>query len=152
MAAKRGTMTTAVSKANPRRHDDLKRMLEECRLGMATALRSRIRDVRADGPAELSNDGEDGHADMHEDVEFALIQMKVETLTRVSAALVRLEAGEYGDCLECGAEIAEKRLRALPFALRCKSCEEARELALDRARQVARQRGGPLLFAFAASR
>ncbi|MBY0493356.1 MAG: TraR/DksA C4-type zinc finger protein [Cyanobacteria bacterium] len=31
------------------------------------------------------------------------------------------------DCFECGEEIAEARLRALPFAVRCKDCEEALE-------------------------
>jgi RNA polymerase-binding transcription factor DksA len=31
-------------------------------------------------------------------------------------------------CLECGEEIPERRLRAPPFAIRCKDCEEALEV------------------------
>ena len=50
-------------------------------------------------------------------------------------ALARLEQGNYGNCFDCGEEIAEKRLRALPFAVRCKDCEEARENAEQRERQ-----------------
>jgi len=42
--------------------------------------------------------------------------MKSETLNKVNDALVRLESGNYGNCFDCGEEIAEKRLRALPFA------------------------------------
>ena len=43
-------------------------------------------------------------------------------------------------------EIAEKRLRALPFAVRCKDCEEAREVAEQRERQMAARRGSSSLF------
>ena len=52
----------------------------------------------------------------------------------------RLEEGNYGYCFECGDEIAEQRLRALPFAVRCKDCEEAREVAEQRERSVAAPR------------
>lgn len=71
--------------------------------------------------------------------------MKSETLNKVTDALARLEQGDYGNCFECGEEIAEKRLRALPFAVRCKGCEEAREMAEQRARQQSR-RGASSLF------
>jgi len=66
------------------------------------------------------------------DIEFALIQMKAETLDQINQALSRLDEGAYGYCLECGEEIPERRLRALPFAIRCKDCEEALEVAKER--------------------
>ena len=66
------------------------------------------------------------------DIEFALIQMKAETLDQINQALSRLDEGAYGHCLECGEEIPERRLRALPFAIRCKDCEEALEVAEER--------------------
>ena len=72
--------------------------------------------------------------------------MKSETLNKVNDALVRLEQGNYGNCFECGEEIAEKRLRALPFAVRCKDCEEAREVAEQRERQLTQRRGASSLF------
>ena len=46
----------------------------------------------------------------------------------------------------CGEEIAEKRLRALPFAVRCKDCEEAREIKQQRDRLMAQRRGAASLF------
>ena len=59
--------------------------------------------------------------------------MKEDALRRVREALVRLDAGEYGYCAECEGEISEKRLQALPFAIRCAACEASHE------RRVARE-------------
>ena len=50
-------------------------------------------------------------------------------LVKIEAALRRLSMGTYGDCSVCGLPIAESRLYALPFALRCRDCEQAREAA-----------------------
>jgi DnaK suppressor protein len=73
------------------------------------------------------------------DLDSALLQMRAETLTRIDAALGRLDAWKYGSCAECGDEITERRLRALPFAVRCQACEEKREEAHSTAaRQSAR--------------
>jgi len=69
----------------------------------------------------------------------------VETLHRIEEALERLEEGTFGYCFECGDEIEERRLRALPFAVRCKDCEEARETAERRERQQANRRSSGFL-------
>jgi DnaK suppressor protein len=90
--------------------------------------------------------GETSEVDIQEDIELALIQMKAETLNKINEALARLEEGRYGLCFECGEEIAEARLRALPFAVRCKDCEEAREIAAQRERSMAQRRGSSSLF------
>lgn len=41
------------------------------------------------------------------------------TLADVERALVKLEEGSYGRCDVCGEPIAEERLEALPWAVRC---------------------------------
>lgn len=41
---------------------------------------------------------------------------------RLTAALARLEAGEYGECLDCGEPIAPKRLDLDPAVPLCISC------------------------------
>jgi DnaK suppressor protein len=41
----------------------------------------------------------------------------------VLAALVRVEDHSYGQCVDCGHEIPEGRLEALPDASRCVSCQ-----------------------------
>jgi DnaK suppressor protein len=90
--------------------------------------------------------GETSEVDIQEDIEHALIQMKAETLNKINEALARLEEGRYGMCFECGEEISGARLRALPFAVRCKDCEEAREIAAQRERTLAQRRGSSSLF------
>jgi DnaK suppressor protein len=42
--------------------------------------------------------------------------------TRITAALARIDEGEWGYCLNCGEEIAEKRLRHDPSAPLCVGC------------------------------
>ena len=83
--------------------------------------------------------------DVQEEIEFALIEMKAETLKKIDAALRRIGEGTYGECFECGEEIPAARLRALPFAVRCKDCEEAREAAELRER-MSQRRGSSALF------
>ena len=41
----------------------------------------------------------------------------------VAAALDRLTAGEYGECLGCGHQVPEGRLDARPEASRCVKCQ-----------------------------
>lgn len=73
-----------------------------------------------------------------EDVENAQEQWDARVLTAMSnedaraleqvvGALVRLDEGEYGICVDCGEEIDPKRLEAIPEAARCVADEEKRE-------------------------
>ncbi len=132
--------------ARTRRYNELKKMLEDRRRELMSDLQGRMRDVRAEGDRDVLDDGESSEVDIQEDIELSLIQMKSETLNKINEALGRLEGNTYGDCFECGDEIAEPRLRALPFAVRCKDCEEARESAEQRARVLSQKRGSSALF------
>ena len=140
--------TTKKGAAKKSRYNELKKMLEERRRELMSDVQGRIRDVRADGnkDRDVLDQGESSEVDIQEDIEFALIQMKSETLNKIEAALRRLDEGTYGDCFECGDEISEARLRALPFAVRCKDCEEARETAEQRERALAQRRGSSALY------
>jgi DnaK suppressor protein len=114
------------------RYAELTRILEE-----------RRREIMDQGVLDAAESSE---ADIQDEIEFALIQMKAETLHKIEEALRRLEEGTFGYCFECGEEISERRLRALPFAVRCKDCEEARETAQQRERAIAQRRGAASLF------
>ena len=98
------------------RYADLKQILEDRRREIVSEVQGRIRDVRAESSTSKVNDvfdaGESSEADIQEDIEFALIQMKAETLQKINEALSRLEDGKYGFCFECGDEIAEQRERS----------------------------------------
>jgi DnaK suppressor protein len=140
--------TTKTKGTAKNRYNELKKMLEDRRRELLNEVQGRIRDVRLEGNKErdVLDQGESSEVDIQEDIEFALIQMKSETLTKIDAALRRLEDGTYGDCFECGDQISEARLRALPFAVRCKDCEEARETAEQRERAMAKRGSSGLFF------
>ena len=133
--------TKTIVAANGRRDHDLKTMLQDRRRELMYEVQGRIGDLRTDFTKEpqVLDQGESSEVDIQEDIEFALIQMKAETLNKIDLALRRLSEGAYGVCFECGDEISERRLRALPFAVRCKDCEEARETAEQRERIMARR-------------
>ena len=123
--------TTTNTSRKSTRYLELRQMLEDRRLELMNEVHGKIRDVRIDKgkDRESLNPGESSEIDIQEDIELALIQMKFETLNKINEALKRLEEDSYGNCFECGEEINEARLRALLFAVRCRDCEEVRELA-----------------------
>ena len=45
-------------------------------------------------------------------------------LSKIEGALRRIDAGEFGDCFECGEEIDARRLCADPTITRCLACAE----------------------------
>jgi DnaK suppressor protein len=126
-------LKTTSTAAKRRRLDDLRRMLEGRRAHLAHDVQDRIRGARSDGPRDrdVVDAAESSEEDIQGEIGFALLQLKSETLKMIDTALRRIEQGDYGDCFECGREIAQARLRALPFAVRCRDCEAVRE-AIDR--------------------
>jgi DnaK suppressor protein len=135
-------MANGATTAKKRRSDDLRKMLEDRLHELTLDVHGRIRDARVDGSngRQAFDEGETSELDTQDELEFALIQMKAETVNRIDTALRRLEEGTYGRCVECGDDIAATRLRALPFAVRCKDCEEVREVAEQRDRTAAQRR------------
>ena len=143
-------MEAKKNEMNKARYNDLKQMLGDRKRQMLSQVHEKIRDVRSENASGKVNNvldpGETSEAGIQEDIEFALIQMKAETLDKINEALSRLEEGAYGNCFECGEEISQARLRALPFAVRCIECEQARENAQKRERQMAQRAGNSNLF------
>lgn len=45
-------------------------------------------------------------------------------LTMIDEALVRIEAGEFGECIRCGEPILDRRLEAIPWARYCIKCQD----------------------------
>ena len=58
---------------------------------------------------------------------FALSDTERQILLEIDEALVRLEGGKYGTCLNCSEGIPKARLRALPWARYCIDCQEQAE-------------------------
>jgi DnaK suppressor protein len=47
-----------------------------------------------------------------------------EEIRKIGKALERLDHGDYGLCVNCGEDISEQRLEALPYADVCIDCAE----------------------------
>ena len=63
-------------------------------------------------------------ANERREIGFATRELLVERVNRITAALDRLNDGEYGICIECGEKIAAARLRALPEVQTCVRCQD----------------------------
>ncbi|MBU4305690.1 MAG: TraR/DksA C4-type zinc finger protein [Candidatus Omnitrophica bacterium] len=48
-------------------------------------------------------------------------------LFHIDDALRRIEEGVYGICESCGKKISKARLKAIPYALLCRTCKEKHE-------------------------
>ncbi len=46
----------------------------------------------------------------------------------ISEALRRIEEGTYGRCIDCGRWIRLQRLETIPWAKRCRACQEKWEM------------------------
>jgi DnaK suppressor protein len=133
-------------KMSDARRSELTAILHDRRRQIQNDVQNRIRDSRADRGHEVVDDVENSGAGIQEAIELSLIQMKAQTLNAVEHALVKVEAGTYGYCIECGDEMTEQRLRALPFAVRCTACEQKREQRAANSHRLT-DRGGASLFA-----
>jgi DnaK suppressor protein len=118
------------------RYEQLHAMLAERRRDIHEKLRS-LRETLPAEASEVRDAEEQSVDDFVQDVDFALMEMKSETLRRIDDALRRLDEGGYGYCGDCSSEISASRLKALPFAELCRDCQEARERAQQEAHELA---------------
>ena len=121
-------------------------MLQKRYRELSSQIKGSIRDGRtqlgnADAKAPLINDSSEVPGGSVEgELDLALTQLRSEMLQRVAAALTRLDEGNYGCCVECEGDIPQARLKAMPFAIRCRECESAKEEAARLRSAVSRDR------------
>jgi DnaK suppressor protein len=63
------------------------------------------------------------------EMELGLVTEEGRKVRLIDEAIERLKGGTYGLCSECGKEISEARLEALPYAKLCIKCKSRRESA-----------------------
>ena len=83
------------------RYNELKRILEERRTEMLLEVHDKMRDVRKENatvPQQgVRDEAESSEADIQEDIEFALLQIKAETLKKIGDALLLLDNDAFGE-------------------------------------------------------
>jgi RNA polymerase-binding transcription factor DksA len=115
-----------------RRYGTLKRLWEAGSLEVHRSIR-----VLLEGPSDpvpVTAPEELGPTNAERELDLAVLQLKAERCRRISDAMHRLEDGTFGCCETCGGRIPTARLRALPFADRCRSCQEREEAIQNRGR------------------
>jgi len=68
-----------------------------------------------------------GSATFERELDMTLEENERDLLGEERAALARMDAGTYGTCERCSAEIPAARLEAVPTASLCITCKEAEE-------------------------
>ena len=72
--------------------------------------------------------GDQALMDLERELGISLMEMRNRRRQSIDEALRRLHEGTYGMCAECGIEVSEKRLQAVPFAKLCVECQSKEEL------------------------
>lgn len=72
----------------------------------------------------VEDTGETAQAFQELQLDESILQNERHLLADVEEALRRLQDGTYGHCLTCGQPISDRRLEAIPWAVRDVKCEE----------------------------
>jgi DnaK suppressor protein len=107
---------------------DARRQLALRREEIERRLRALRRDLARWEPS-VEEEDEVGRAGSALDVDLAVAAGQLVVLRRIDSAIRSLDKRRYGTCVDCGRPIAAERLRALPFAERCRACQAACEAA-----------------------
>src|SRR3972149_5598425 len=113
------------------RQEKLKKLLMDKKRKMWNELRNEIfnklgkeYNKQFDTPQDLE---EQSLIDLIEDTGLAIADMHREELTKMDAAIGKLEDGTYGVCEDCESEIDEERLKAVPLTPLCVKCQSKKE-------------------------
>ncbi|HXE76190.1 MAG TPA: TraR/DksA family transcriptional regulator [Candidatus Xenobia bacterium] len=120
--------TRTRSKAVSGRYAAFERLLRARRSELRNHLRSHWEEVQAQ---TLPDDTYGRAAQFQlEDLAVGTIEREQALLNEIEQALGRLREGIYGTCTECGDEIPERRLKALPWTRLCLRCAQRRQSVL----------------------
>jgi RNA polymerase-binding protein DksA len=89
-----------------------------------SALGESVVPIQREAPFENADLADEEAGDQTNDVMLARYRTELEQL---NAARERMQQHSYGICVDCGETIPFLRLQAQPTAMRCLSCQTARE-------------------------
>ena len=111
--------------------DELKRLVESRCVALAAEIQADASRVRNDSAGALADghmdSGDAAVADQIADLDNAELARDLHELRELEAARARLDAGSFGQCVDCHEEIGYRRLRVQPAATRCFDCQRIHE-------------------------
>ena len=118
---------------------DLERFLRAELVRIQGSLRAVVTESRTTESTSLTDMSVHAAETLHTEIQVALMDRRTQQATQIQDALIRLSDGRYGFCLECEEFIGVPRLRALPFAQRCRDCQGQAERRARRDAVLARE-------------
>ncbi len=114
------------------RHASLKKILLTTREALIQEIKQQLgQSVTEEQARRLEaamDSGDQALVDFEREMGISLQEMRNRERKLIDEALDSLDQGTYGECADCGEEISEKRLHALPFARLCVECQSKNEL------------------------
>jgi DnaK suppressor protein len=109
------------------RTEALAEILQERRRRIREELERLFRRLREEDRPATGDEGDRAVYGLDRELGSARVDQLTQVRRRIDDALARHAEGRYGRCLACETEIPVARLRALPFALYCRECQQAAE-------------------------
>jgi DnaK suppressor protein len=123
------TMTTSTRRKRPRLTAEFRQRLTEMRWSLARTVATTDEELATLEAQQRSDFGEGAATGVVGDLLARLEGRERHELDEIDAAQRRLEAGVFGVCEGCHRAIPLARLRALPTARRCATCQAREEAA-----------------------
>jgi DnaK suppressor protein len=120
-----------------------KRFLDEQRAELLEMKDKLLAEIESEAKAEREANKDEGmdaydlaSEERDREINFILSDRERAKSQQIDDALARINAGNYGECESCGLEIAEERLRVMPFTLLCRDCQQDQEREARSQRRV----------------
>jgi DnaK suppressor protein len=103
--------------------------IKEILIARKRELEEAITQLQTEGDVtnQVQDPGDQANSAAFESLKSSLHNNEYEEFKMIDKALVMIEAGTYGMCVDCEQPISEKRLQSYPNATRCIMCQEAAE-------------------------
>ena len=113
-------------------HKERERLLERLDTMNKADLRQSFKEFTGELSSYDNHPADEGSLVFEREKDLGLAEGAREAVRRIDEALDRIKSGTYGTCEVCGRPIDEERLETIPYADRCKDCQEEEDAIEDR--------------------
>jgi len=107
--------------------EEMKKLLLEMRGKLIDGLKDQMQKETDHKDVEIGDDYDFANKERDRELSLLLSSRDRGKLTQIDNSLKRIEDGTYGICEECEEQISLARLKVMPFARLCVSCQEEEE-------------------------
>jgi DnaK suppressor protein len=134
-------MTTNSMAANRKKFmADLRQQLLEMRAKLLEEMNQESKAEREANKDEGLDTYDLASEERDREINFILSDRERSKVKNIDDALQQMDEGSYGICEACGLEIAEERLKAMPFTRLCRDCQQDQEREARSQRRVEDER------------